>query len=84
MAHPHIIPPGKKIDLKGFSTRGKDFHDNREQAEAELPELRIELAEWQRKLYSEGKQSLLVVLQAMDTASTTFYGVFIVKLLVEE
>lgn len=67
MAHPHIIPPGKKIDLKGFSTRGKDFHDNREQAEAELPELRIELAEWQRKLYSEGKQSLLVVLQAMDT-----------------
>lgn len=67
MPHPHLVPPGKKSHLKDFSTRGKDFHENREQAEAELQDLRLELVELQRKLYTEGKQSLLVVLQAMDT-----------------
>ncbi|MBD3672985.1 MAG: polyphosphate kinase 2 family protein [Planctomycetaceae bacterium] len=67
MKHPHLITPGQKIQLQDFSTRGKDFHNDREQAETELVEYRQELAEWQRALYAEGKQSLLVVLQAMDT-----------------
>jgi len=67
MSHPHLITPGKKVQLKDFSTRGKDFHDDRDKAEAELLELRHELAELQRALYAEGEQSLLVVLQAMDT-----------------
>jgi len=67
MLHPHLITPGQPVALKEFSTRGKDFHDDRDRAEAELRDLRVELAHWQRKLYAEGEQSLLIVLQAMDT-----------------
>lgn len=68
MGHPHLIEPGVKVDLADYSTRGKDFHDDRESAAEELQNYRLELAELQRELYAEGQQSLLVVLQGMDTA----------------
>lgn len=68
MTHPHLIPPDTKVNLDGYSTRGKDFHKDRDAAERELLDYRLELAELQRRLYAEGQQSLLVVLQGMDTA----------------
>jgi PPK2 family polyphosphate:nucleotide phosphotransferase len=67
MSHTHLLKPGKKIKLADISTRGKDFHKDREAAEEEFAELKKELIALQERLYAEAKQRLLVVLQAMDT-----------------
>jgi PPK2 family polyphosphate:nucleotide phosphotransferase len=65
--HPnHCLEPGKSIRLNDTSTKGKEFHDDRRAAEKEFRELELELIELQRKLFSEGKHKLLIVLQAMD------------------
>ena len=62
----HRLKPNQKVKLKNITTRGKELHDDRDEAEKECDELREELAEWQNRLYAEGKQRLLVVLQATD------------------
>lgn len=66
MPNTHRVNPSDPVELSKISTSGKDFHDNRREAENEFRQLREELIEWQVRLYAEGKQSLLVVLQAMD------------------
>lgn len=66
MPKTHRLSTGKKILLVGLETSGKAFHDNREVAEEEFESLREELVELQRRLYAEGRRSVLVVLQAMD------------------
>lgn len=66
MPNTHRVNPSEPVELSKISTSGKDFHDNRREAENEFRQLREELIEWQVRLYAEGKQSLLVVLQAMD------------------
>ncbi len=81
MPDTHRLSPSTPIRIDEVSSRGKDFHDDRDEAEKEFYSLRDELIEWQRKLYAEGKQKLLVVLQAMDaggkdgTIRHTFKGV---------
>ena len=62
----HRLQPGKKLDIKKISTRGRDFREDRDQAEEEFFQLREELAEWQRRFYAESRRKMLVVLQAMD------------------
>lgn len=62
----HRLSPGGSVRLDKLSTRGRDFHDNRDQAEAEFDGLRDELAGLQRRFYAENRRKLLVVLQAMD------------------
>jgi PPK2 family polyphosphate:nucleotide phosphotransferase len=62
----HRVEPGQEVDLAALGTDGKDNHDDRELAEIEFKGFRRELAEWQQRLYAEGKRKLLVVLQAMD------------------
>jgi PPK2 family polyphosphate:nucleotide phosphotransferase len=54
---------GKKLKLKDIRT--DEGHDQ-EETEAETAAFGEELAELQARLYAEGKQSLLVVLQARD------------------
>ncbi|MCP4788320.1 MAG: polyphosphate kinase 2 family protein [Fuerstiella sp.] len=77
----HRLTPGIPVVLAKKSTRGKDFHDDRDAAEQEFGELRDELIRLQTALYAEGRQKLLVVLQAMDaggkdgTIRHTFKGV---------
>lgn len=66
MPDTHRVHPDHPVDLSRLSTRGKDFHDDRQAAEREFRELRAEFIDWQVRLYAEGKQSLLLVLQAMD------------------
>ncbi|MDG2114898.1 MAG: polyphosphate kinase 2 family protein [Actinomycetota bacterium] len=44
------------------------FDGGRDEGEERLAELRLELADLQARLYAEGEQKLLVVLQAMDAA----------------
>lgn len=60
------LTPGTAVDLNTLPTDGKQFHDDRDAAEKEFKTLRKEFIEWQRRLYAEGKQKLLIVFQAMD------------------
>lgn len=66
MPKTHELTPGKPIKLSSITTKGKTLHDDRKRAEKEFYDLRDELIELQVALYAEGKQKLLIVLQAMD------------------
>ena len=61
------VAPGSRPDLEVLdagSTPG--FEGDKEAAGARLKELRTELADFQERLWAEGGQSLLIVLQALD------------------
>ncbi len=58
--------PKRPFQLSTMPTQGKQFHPDRDQAEAEFKALRREFIELQTRLYAEGKQKLLIVFQAMD------------------
>lgn len=62
----HRLQPGTQPGLRDRPTDGKAYHDDRDLAEVEFLGLRQELVEWQKRLYAEGRQRLLIVLQAMD------------------
>jgi PPK2 family polyphosphate:nucleotide phosphotransferase len=64
-----IVPAGSTISLKDLPTASKEGApgDKRETEEA-LQETVQQISSYQERLWAEGKQSLLVVLQAMDTA----------------
>jgi PPK2 family polyphosphate:nucleotide phosphotransferase len=67
VAHHKISPkPGSAINLEHYDP---DYHEDydEENAEAEVDKLKDEIESFQERLYAEGKQSLLVVFQAMDT-----------------
>jgi len=66
MPNTHQLKPGKSIQLDDISTEGKEIHENRDAAEKDFVSLRHKFIELQPKLYAEGKQKLLIVLQAMD------------------
>ena len=54
--------------LPGIDPRDTPGVDDRETAEAAVPELADRLDHLQERLWVEGKRSLLVVLQGMDTS----------------
>lgn len=62
----HQLQPGQPVDLRQISTKAKSYHQDRGAAETEFKGLRDELADWQVRLYAEGRQKLLIVLQALD------------------
>lgn len=66
MPHTHLLTPGQQPRLEEITTNGKELHDDRDAAEKEFEELREELAHLQYQLWAEGRQKLLVVLQARD------------------
>ena len=66
MPETHRLRPGQKVRLADVPTRADAYHSDRDEAEREFRELRDEIIETQHRLYSEGKQKLLVVLQAID------------------
>ncbi len=57
----------KKISLADHDSRDKDCFPDRDEAEASAAEDIAAVAELQNRLYAEGKQALLIVLQATDT-----------------
>lgn len=61
------VQPGKRARLSDWNT-DDDAGLTKEEGQAKTAELAGELAEWQERLYAEGKQSLLLVLQARDAA----------------
>ena len=66
MLHTHRLMAERPFNLEALPTDGKQFHPNRDEAETEFKALRKEFVQLQRQLYAEGKQKLLIVLQAMD------------------
>lgn len=57
----------KKISLGDFDTRDKSCFPDRDEAEASAVDDVTAIAELQNRLYAEGKQALLIVIQATDT-----------------
>ena len=62
------IKPGKKMKLSDISTDSTRHLPQRQKADEQTDKCTLELGAWQDKLYAEGRQSLLVVLQGMDAA----------------
>ncbi|MFN7178715.1 polyphosphate kinase 2 family protein [Hyphomonas sp.] len=73
-----IARPGKPFVLSARDTSGRDVFDNKEEAETSLKKDAACINELKDKLYAEGRRSLLVVLQGMDTSgkSGTIKSVF--------
>ncbi len=64
----HRIKSGKKVDLSEMETRVKGPFADKSAAKAFTAETNDAIRELQHRLFVEGKQSLLVVLQAPDAA----------------
>jgi PPK2 family polyphosphate:nucleotide phosphotransferase len=61
------VAPGSRPDLAAIDPRSTPgFEGDKAAAEARVRELRDELSAFQERLWAEGKQSLLIVLQALD------------------
>ena len=78
MANPLMIVPGKAAKLDNRDPDDTDFVGSEEEARAGLLADAAEIDKLQDKLYAEGKRSLLVILQGMDTSGKdgTIRGVF--------
>lgn len=64
----YLIQPDSVVDLAEHDPQAKTgFDGGKKEGKAILPELNRRLAELQRRLWAESEQSLLVVLQAIDT-----------------
>lgn len=61
------VPPSAAHPLRGRRT-DETFGWEKEAAKAELDAIKLELADLQKRLYAQGSQSLLVVLQGMDAS----------------
>ncbi len=69
MNHDHfIVPPAKKILLKDYDPGFAAHYKNKTEASAKLRKDIERLAKYQDVLYAQNTFSLLVILQAMDTA----------------
>lgn len=67
----HRLQPGSRPALRERYSDGKEYHDDRDLAEVEFRGLRQELVAWQKRLYAEGKQRLLVVCKPWTPAART-------------
>ncbi|MFB9995078.1 polyphosphate kinase 2 family protein [Deinococcus oregonensis] len=59
------VKAGQKVSLQDWAT-DDDGGYSKEDGKALLQKLEAELADWQERLYAEGKQAVLIVLQARD------------------
>ncbi|MGD9495656.1 MAG: polyphosphate kinase 2 family protein [Armatimonadota bacterium] len=68
MEHPTMVQPGTRVDLRAIDP---DLHEGLDKRDAQVRErldaAREAMGDLQERLYAEGEQSLLIVLQAMDT-----------------
>jgi len=73
-----IAPPGKPFDLSKRDTSGREVFTDKVEAETSLKKDAAVINELKDMLYAEGKRSLLVILQGMDTSgkSGTIKSVF--------
>ena len=73
-----MATPGKTFDLSTRDTGDRSLFEDKENAETSLKKDAAVINELKDMMYAEGKRSLLVVLQGMDTSgkSGTIKGVF--------
>lgn len=73
-----LIAYGKDFDLSARDTSGREIFEDKEAAETSLKKDAACINELKDRLYAEGKRSLLVILQGMDTSgkSGTIKSVF--------
>jgi len=64
----HRLPPGKKVTLSKVDTECEGPFEGKEHGRAFTAAANREIRDLQYRMYTEGKQSLLVVLQAPDAA----------------
>ena len=62
------VAPGSKVQLKDIDPGFKDHHESHKDAAKEIEQYQTKLRELQELLYAEGRCSLLICLQGMDTA----------------
>lgn len=62
------VKPGKKIDLKKFSTDYTGKYRTREDAEKKIQSIRQEMLDIQYKLYADNRHAVLFVLQGIDAS----------------
>lgn len=62
------VEPGSEVALAKIDAGFKDKHESHESALPEIEKYREELSDLQFRLYAEKKQSLLICLQALDSA----------------
>jgi PPK2 family polyphosphate:nucleotide phosphotransferase len=70
--------PGTNVRLAEFDPDESEHYEGKKDVKKELERQRERIHELQARLYAEGEQSLLIVLQAMDTGGKdgTIRGVF--------
>ncbi|MEO8287584.1 MAG: polyphosphate kinase 2 family protein [Chloroflexota bacterium] len=61
------VEPGKNVSLKDIDPDESEGFGTKAEIAAELERLNQKLSDLQERLYAEGKRSMLIVLQAMDT-----------------
>jgi len=61
------VAPGSKVKLKDIDPGFKDHHESHKEAAEEIEQYRTKLLELQELLYADGRCSLLICLQGMDT-----------------
>jgi PPK2 family polyphosphate:nucleotide phosphotransferase len=61
------VPPGSKVKLEDIDPAFKDHHKNRKEAAEEIEHDQKKLRKLQELLYADGRCSLLICLQGMDT-----------------
>ena len=73
-----MAAPGKAFDLSARETTGRDVFPDKAEAETSLRKDAAVINELKDMLYAEGRRSLLVILQGMDTSgkSGTIKSVF--------
>ena len=73
-----MAAPGKAFDLSARETTGRDVFPDKAEAETSLRKDAAVINELKDMLYAEGRRSLLVILQCMDTSgkSGTIKSVF--------
>src|SRR3954469_24116413 len=72
------IKPGHRVTLAEFDPREQPGFDDKSTTKSDTAEIATEIDTLQDRLYAEGKRSLLVILQGMDTSGKdgTIRGVF--------
>ncbi|HZB95641.1 MAG TPA: PPK2 family polyphosphate kinase [Herpetosiphonaceae bacterium] len=72
------VEPGEKIRLADIDPNETEHYQKKKDVRDELKAQRLRIEELQARLYAENRQSLLIVLQAMDTGGKdgTIRGVF--------
>lgn len=63
-----IVPPGKKIRLRNYDPASTGRYEDKDEAAEKLEKDVERLAKYQDVLYAQNTYSLLIILQAMDTA----------------